>query len=147
MECDNSVTRTRRILPIRSISGNRGNQGTKPKELSQDPIFGCEGPSGVRKKRRVTLQIEHREISVSAGTGGNAVPERTSGQEADYPASCPNCGSADLISLSEAIADPALNRELMRHSAGGDGIHLGPSPSGRWWICRKSLDSGQSGVR
>jgi hypothetical protein len=104
-------------------------------------------PSGgfVRKKRRVELHIEHREISVFAGTG------TAGGQPVDLANSdgtgllhvrhtaCPTCGSADLVLLTDAVSNGRLDLATLNQGMQNGSVHFHRSPSGEWWICTKSL--------
>ena len=99
----------------------------------------------MRRKRRVELHIEHREISIFAAAG--PVP----GQTADLHlsdgtgllqvrhAACPTCGSADLVLLTDAVAHDRLDLATLNQGMQNGSVHFHRSPSGEWWICTKSL--------
>lgn len=104
----------------------------------------------MRRKRRVEVHIEHREISIF--TGGSAAAGRTADfYRAGLPtsdttgvlqgghAACPTCGSRDLVMLTEAVADKRLDLSALNQGMQDGSIHFHRSPSGEWWICTKSL--------
>jgi hypothetical protein len=101
----------------------------------------------VKKTRKVTLQIEHREISFStlkAATRPAQRPSRSAPLAAlgsGLPSHCPACGSGDILPLAEALAEPDFNLELLQQSVAGRRIHLGQTSAGLWWVCRESLHS------
>jgi hypothetical protein len=100
----------------------------------------------MRKTRKVTLQIEHQEISLSTVKAAAAHPSpRPSRQPAPIavafglPSACPECGSASILPLASALAEPGFTLELLQKSVAGRRLHLGQTPSGEWWVCRQSL--------
>jgi hypothetical protein len=102
----------------------------------------------VRKTRKVTLQIEHRELSISTVKGGTARPSQRSARQAPLaalgsglPFGCPTCGAGEVLPLAEALTEPDFNLELLQQSVAGRRIHLGQTPAGVWWVCRQSLHS------
>jgi hypothetical protein len=102
----------------------------------------------VRKTRKVTLQIEHREISLSTVKGGVARPSQRPARqpartacEPGIPSTCPACGAARVLPLAAALAEPGFTLELLQQSVAGRRIHLGQTPSGEWWVCKLSLKS------
>jgi hypothetical protein len=108
-------------------------------------------PNGgvVKRKRRVELHIEHREISVFA-TPGQSVGTPY-GQPVDFPrsdgtgllqvrhAACPSCGSADLVLLSDAVAHARVDLAALNQGMQDGSVHFHRSPSGEWWICTHSM--------
>ena len=101
----------------------------------------------MRKKRRVELHIERREISIFAGPGF-APP---SGLPVQFPSSdatgllnvrhaaCPTCGSADLALLADAVSNASLDLACLNQRMEDGSLHFHRSPSGEWWICNRSL--------
>jgi len=101
----------------------------------------------VRKKRRVELHIERREISIFAGPGFTS----SSGQPVPFPASdatgllnvrhaaCPTCGSADLALLTDAVSHARLDLACLNQRMQDGSVHFHRSPSGEWWVCNSSL--------
>ena len=100
----------------------------------------------MRRKRRVELHIEHREISIFAGHG--PPPEQTfaapnsdtSGLIHSRNALCPTCGSPDLLLLTDAVAQANLDFTTLNQGMQDGSVHFHRSPSGEWWICKKSLN-------
>lgn len=99
----------------------------------------------MKRKRRVEIQIEHREISIYSGAGpppGQAVNFSASdgtGLMQVRHAACPACGSLDLALLTDAVARARLDLVALNQGMQDGSIHLHRSPSGEWWICNKSL--------
>jgi hypothetical protein len=99
----------------------------------------------VRKTRRVEIHIEHREISIFAGAGpspGHTVdstePSATGLLHVRH-AACPNCGSPDLVLLTDAVAHARMDLSTLNQGMQDGSVHFHRSPSGEWWICSKSL--------
>ena len=97
------------------------------------------------KRRRVELHIERREISIFAGVGpspghSNDSPsaDATGLSQAGH-ATCPNCGSPDLILLTDAVAGARLDLSTLNQGMQDGSVHYHRSPSGEWWVCSKSL--------
>ena len=102
----------------------------------------------MRKKRRVELHIERREISIfsSADPMPAHVPAHTTGYiPADallvgvQPAACPACGSPNLLLLTEVVAHDRFDLATLNQGMQDGSIHFHRSPSGEWWICTKHL--------
>jgi len=99
----------------------------------------------VRSKRRVELHIEHREISVFAGTGASpAQPVDPVRQDAAGPLpakhrTCPTCGSQDVILLTDAVSSPRTDLAALNLGMQNGRVHFHLDPSGEWWICTESL--------
>jgi hypothetical protein len=101
----------------------------------------------VKKKRRVELHIEHREISIFARPGQSQRqviempwPEGA-GLSQIRRMACPNCGS-DLILLTDAVTHAHLDLALLTLGMQEGRIHFHRSNSGDWWICTKSFQQG-----
>jgi hypothetical protein len=88
----------------------------------------------MRMKRRVTVEIEHRELTLTAEQ--DPVVGR---QLAARPTACPVCGSLEIVSLAQALAKPRFTAELLEANGAPSHVHLGRSPSGDLWICAESL--------
>jgi hypothetical protein len=108
----------------------------------------CRGPLlHVKKTRKVTLQIEHREISFSTVKGAARPGPRPSPPSAlaalasGLPSACPTCGAPAILPLAAALVEPEFSLELFQQSVAGHRIHLGQTPAGEWWVCRQSLHS------
>lgn len=96
----------------------------------------------MRKKRRVTVEIEHREISFSAGPGGIAPQGARKERElvrATRPLTCPTCSGEVVLSLAEAMAEPGFTQAMLERRAAGTGLHMGQFGSGEWWVCKGSI--------
>jgi hypothetical protein len=98
----------------------------------------------VKRKRRVEIHIERREISVFGAPGfisaeppGSSWPE-TSGLQCIRPPACPACGSPDLLLLAEAVSLAGLDVASLQTGIEKGRYHLHCSGSGEWWICRQS---------
>lgn len=99
----------------------------------------------MRRKRRVELHIEHREISIFAGAGllrGEPVDLSRSdgtGMMQVRHAACPACGSTALALLTDAVSDSRLDLATLNQGMQNGSVHFHRSPSGEWWICTRSL--------
>ena len=102
----------------------------------------------MRKKRRVELHIEHREISVFATRG--SMPAYAPTHSSDLTpldaalldlraAACPTCGSPNLILLADAITRNQLDLAVLNQGMQDGSVHVYRSPSGEWWVCPQSL--------
>jgi hypothetical protein len=102
----------------------------------------------MKKKRRVELQIERREISLFARTRGMmtqaAVPTgpEVSGLRCVQPNSCPTCGSADLLLLADATGSLGLDLGTLQLGVETGKVHIHRSVSDEWWVCIRSLHHG-----
>ena len=86
----------------------------------------------------MTVEIEHRQISFSAGAGGIAAGTRGA-EGPERPRTCPVCGGTTVLALTEAMAEPGFPQAMAeRHGAGTD-VHMGQTSSGEWWVCRGSI--------
>ena len=105
----------------------------------------------LKKKRRVELHIEHREITVFAGPGGMAgqqspraacSPQASPGASSEMLAlshACPVCGSFQLVPLAETVSSPGIDLRVLQQGMADGSVHLHRSPDGAWWICTASL--------
>jgi hypothetical protein len=102
----------------------------------------------MKKKRRVELQIEHREISFFARTGGlmtqAALPTgpEVSGLRCVKPNACPTCGSGDLLLLADTIASTGIDLGALQLGVETGKVHVHRSVSSEWWVCLRSLHHG-----
>lgn len=99
----------------------------------------------MKRKRRVELHIERREISVFAGAG------MFPGQSADLPRqdgtgllpashfACPTCGAVNMILLTDAVSSSGLDLAALNQGMQNGSVHFHRAPSGEWWICTKSF--------
>jgi hypothetical protein len=99
----------------------------------------------MKKKRRVELHIEHREISLFAGPGG-LIDQHTlstrpdvSGLQCTRPEVCPNCGSFEMFLLKEVVASPGIDLSAIQRGMECGTLHIHRSADGAWWVCTQSL--------
>jgi hypothetical protein len=105
----------------------------------------------VRRKRRIELHIEHREISVFASAGTSYAPStdridpidmsRTDGASLSKSrqSACPTCGSPELVLMTDAVTNSRLDLATLNQGMQNGSVHFHRSPSGEWWICTRSL--------
>jgi hypothetical protein len=102
----------------------------------------------VRKKRRVELHIEHREISVFATRGPMSTYAPAHSSDFIPPdaglldlraAACPTCGSSNLVLLADAITRNQLDLAALNQGMQDGSVHVHRSPAGEWRICTQSL--------
>jgi len=99
----------------------------------------------VRRKRRVEIHIEHREISIFSSYAPQPVPPVHPYQpdsarilQLANPG-CPTCGSPELVLLTEAVTHARLDLIDLNQRMQDGLVHYHRSPSGEWWLCSKSL--------
>lgn len=90
----------------------------------------------MQRKRRVMVEIEHRELTLTSSRNPIVWPP-----SAAAPPACPVCGAHRLLSLAEALSEPGFAHELLDCGRAVTHLHLGRSPGGDWWICGESLHS------
>jgi len=106
----------------------------------------------VKRKRRVEIRIERREVSVFGAPGFiSAQPPGASGPQPSgllcvRPDACPACGSADLLLLAEAVTLAGLDVASLQTGIEAGSFHLHCSVSGEWWICRQSVSANHGEV-
>jgi len=100
----------------------------------------------LKKRRRVELHIEHREVTVFALSGVTAVTPsaRTVPVEAianglAFSLACPTCGSQELLPLAETVASAAMDLRALQQGMDNGTVHLHRSQDGAWWICGGSI--------
>jgi hypothetical protein len=99
----------------------------------------------VKRKRRIEIEIERREISVfsRAASGAGDVPSAAGsaaqGNVTAKPAACPRCGSEEMIPLAEAVTRPEFKRISGQSALESGRIHLHCTAAGEWWVCWRSL--------
>ncbi|MGA8939801.1 MAG: hypothetical protein WB439_11625 [Acidobacteriaceae bacterium] len=94
----------------------------------------------MKRMRRTEIQIEHREISLF-GVPPNPSPEGVppGGAAEPRPDRCPVCGSLEMLLLTEAASKPGLSLLDLCRGIEREKFHLHRTPSGIWWVCRRSL--------
>jgi hypothetical protein len=105
----------------------------------------------VRRKRRVELHIEHREISIFAAAGTSYAPSIDKIDPIDIPkpdgtglsqsrqSTCPTCGSPELVLMTDAVTNARLDLATLNQGMQNGKVHFHRSASGEWWICTRSL--------
>jgi hypothetical protein len=104
--------------------------------MTGDKNFSSSAGVRMRKIRRVTVEIEHREVTLTSGRS-----PMVWSPDAARPDACPVCGSPRILSLVEALTEPGFIQELLDFSSSADRVHLGRSLGGEYWICGESLHS------
>ncbi|WP_263357054.1 hypothetical protein [Acidicapsa ligni] len=108
----------------------------------------------MKRVRRISISIEHREISVSM-TQTEAMPEVMSGaMPSDFgsgsdtgptnntqpSAPCPACNGLSFLSVEEALRQGHIAAVLLQSALANSGVHFQRQPDGQIWICRYSLE-------
>ena len=99
----------------------------------------------MRKKRRVEIHIERREISVFASkrfSTEQALPLPQPDGPGLSPSGelvCPTCGAPDLVLLTSAVANDGQDLAVLKQGMQAGSIHFHRSESGQWWLCTRSL--------
>jgi len=98
----------------------------------------------MKRKRRIEVQIEHREFSVFSAYGEmtQAWPGCTtsgSGLREMRPEACPVCGATEMVPLAEGMASAGLAMSVLRDGLENCKFHVQHTGSGAWWVCRHSL--------
>jgi hypothetical protein len=106
----------------------------------------------VKRKQRIEIQIERRELSIFSSLASNSRAgeknrahensEFLAGHKRDNPERCLTCGSTDMMLLSEAMTLATLGSLRTESSTVLINCHLQCSSSDEWWVCRPSLDLG-----
>ena len=99
----------------------------------------------MRRKRRVEIHIEHREISIFSSLApppAQSLNATTSGSGAILKvgsSTCPTCGSPELVLLTDAVTRASFDVTALNQGMRDGRIHYHRTPSGEWWLCAKSL--------
>jgi len=102
----------------------------------------------MKRKRRIEIQIERRELSVYAaqsmpmhpGGGSGASPAEPSDQAPEEePERCPVCGEAGMALFAEAVVTGAISMTALQAGLAKGQFHLHQGASRRIWVCRRSL--------
>ena len=98
----------------------------------------------MKRIRRISLSIEHREISASItqtimptgpATGDSGLPEAPKDSP---PANCPECGSR-FMGFQDALQQGHIDPVLLQASIFNSQLHIQRQPDGQFWICQQSL--------
>jgi hypothetical protein len=95
----------------------------------------------MKKKRRVEIQIEHREFSMYTAPDARQMGLKGGVPEPSKPDACPTCGSGGMLPLAEALLREGVNAETLQCGVENGSFHLHLSVSGQWWICQQPLPS------
>jgi hypothetical protein len=117
---------------------------------NDSPASQRQDGGALKKRRRIEVFIERRELSVFSvssagveakvgGVAGGADSRGASESRADKPASCPTCGSTEMLTLGEAMALVALDPLPPGSGAERSNVHCMFSTSEEWWVCKPSL--------
>jgi hypothetical protein len=101
-------------------------------------VFELRG-GDMKKKRRVEIQIEHREFSMFAAMGAPQMGHWGSGPEQSKPDTCSTCGSAGMLPLADALLMEGWNAATIQRGVENGSFHLQLAASGQWWLCKQSL--------
>jgi len=104
----------------------------------------------LKKRRRIEVVIERRELSVFAvppsgeraqpgSPDGGANPAGGDEIREERPSRCPTCGSTEMLRLSEAMALVALDPLSTGSGADRSNVHYTFSLSEECWVCKPSL--------
>ena len=99
----------------------------------------------MKRKRRVEIHIEHREISIFSSHSPlpaqpfhPAAPSSAAILQVGNPG-CPTCGSPELVLLTDAVSRTRFDVTALNQGMQSGRIHYHRSPTGEWWLCSKSL--------
>ena len=92
--------------------------------------------------RRISISIEHREISASMTQTGAMPSNFGSGatNDAQPPATCPACSGPSFLSAEDALRQGHIDAALLQSALANSRIHFQRQPDGRIWICRHSWE-------
>lgn len=82
----------------------------------------------MKKRRRVEIQIEHREFSMFAATGTRQMGQEGRVLEKSKPDTCPTCGATETLQRSEAGIVDAWNTATRQHDVESSEKLCRPSP-------------------
>lgn len=106
----------------------------------------------MKKRRRIEVLIERRELSIvgvspssggakPAGGQGGASPGGQDTRE-EAPSRCATCGSTEMLPLTEAMALVAFHPGPPGSNAERSNVHCTFSRSEECWVCKPSLQLG-----
>jgi hypothetical protein len=93
----------------------------------------------MKKKRRIEIEIEHREFSMFVSPDTRQVGPQGRAPEASKPDACLTCGADGMLPLADAVRAAGWNAATLRHDIEQGGLHVQRTRSGEWWICKQSL--------
>jgi hypothetical protein len=97
----------------------------------------------MKRVRRISLSVEHREVSVSITqtvvTSGESRPTPTPGETAQ-PANCPDCGAPWITVAAHTGENATANVASIHRALQQCGAHMHVSATGKLRICSKSFE-------
>jgi hypothetical protein len=99
----------------------------------------------MKRRRRVEFEIERNEISIFAASGAPANPRSastsppSSGLLHVQPLTCPNCGTPDMLLLTDYVAASETDLSTLQQRISDGTLHLHCTPAGEWWVCTQSF--------
>ncbi|WP_197414122.1 hypothetical protein [Terracidiphilus gabretensis] len=100
----------------------------------------------MRRVRRISVSIEHREISASitqilqrpvTSSGSTGSPDVL--KDAIPPVHCPQCGGTWFMGFQDVLDRGFIDWVLLKLAILTGSIHLQRQPDGQLWICERSL--------
>jgi hypothetical protein len=97
----------------------------------------------MKRGRKLTIEIEHREITVALSLQGGSLPfgpsarSQTTNGGAD---ACPSCGAAGLVPLERALASYGGDQEALSRAFTVGDIHIS-RVGNALWVCERSFKS------
>jgi hypothetical protein len=99
--------------------------------------------SPMNRVRRISLSVEHREVSVSIAqtvvTFGESRTTPTPG-DAAQPENCPDCGSPWITVTAHTGENAVANVASIQRALQQCGAHMCVSATGEFRICSKSFE-------
>jgi hypothetical protein len=96
----------------------------------------------VKRGERISLNIEHREVSVSiaqtAVTSGECRPTQVP-RDVAQSENCPDCGASWLPNFQNAIKESQIDLRLLLAAILDGRLHLQCQPDGRFRVCERSF--------
>jgi hypothetical protein len=94
----------------------------------------------MKRKKRTSILIERREISLFASTGDLPSERMPESQVSEAPPEiCPSCGAPDMLPLTELFTTGGINIDSLRKGVGNGQMHVHCTSTGNWWVCSQSL--------
>ena len=88
---------------------------------------------GIKRIRRVTVEIEHRSISITQ------TESRSVGPAVDIPRVCSTCGATLVLVIPDMDAGAAAHLPRIFHMLLQRGLHSYFSVEGQLWVCSRSF--------
>jgi hypothetical protein len=104
----------------------------------------------MQRTRKLTIEIEQREVTMTFNLRGNAhgevpyasstpKPNRASGDQS-VPDSCPSCGLVGMLPIAAALTSYRDGKYALARALTSGAIHICRSGRGLW-LCQDSLTS------